>query len=79
LLIFWPAHAAATFSIFANSVLERLSAACLNPLVKQRLPGYKCAALAEDRSLAFLRRGWINFDLVWTATMIVCGIVLLAI
>jgi hypothetical protein len=26
---------------------------------------YKCAALAEDRSLAFLRRGWINFDLVF--------------
>jgi hypothetical protein len=27
--------------------------------------------------VAFLRRGWINFDLVWVAALIVCGIVLL--
>jgi hypothetical protein len=29
--------------------------------------------------VAFLRRGWINFDLVWTMALIVCGILLLAI
>jgi hypothetical protein len=27
--------------------------------------------------VAFLRRGWINLDLVWVAALIVCGIVLL--
>jgi hypothetical protein len=27
--------------------------------------------------LAFLRRGWINLDLLWTAALITCGIILL--
>ncbi len=27
--------------------------------------------------VAFLRRGWINLDLVWTVALLVCGIVLL--
>jgi hypothetical protein len=27
--------------------------------------------------VAFLRRGWINFDLVWTAALLLCGIALL--
>jgi hypothetical protein len=29
--------------------------------------------------VAFLRRGWINLDLVWTIALIVCGVILLAI
>ena len=29
--------------------------------------------------VAFLRRGWINLDLVWTAALLVCGIVLLVV
>jgi len=29
--------------------------------------------------VGFLRRGWINLDLVWTMALIVCGILLLAI
>jgi len=29
--------------------------------------------------VAFLRRGWINLDLVWTLALIVCGFLLLAI
>jgi hypothetical protein len=28
--------------------------------------------------IAFLRRGWINFDLIWTMALIVCAIILLA-
>jgi hypothetical protein len=28
--------------------------------------------------LAFLRRGWINLDLLWTCALITCGIILLA-
>jgi hypothetical protein len=28
--------------------------------------------------LAFLRRGWINLDLLWTGALITCGIILLA-
>jgi hypothetical protein len=27
--------------------------------------------------VAFLRRGWVNLDLVWTAALLVCGVVLL--
>jgi len=27
--------------------------------------------------VAFLRRGWINLDLVWIAALVVCGLVLL--
>jgi hypothetical protein len=29
--------------------------------------------------VAFLRRGWINLDLVWVAALIVCGVVLLVV
>jgi hypothetical protein len=29
--------------------------------------------------VAFLRRGWINLDLVWTAALLVCGVALLAV
>jgi hypothetical protein len=29
--------------------------------------------------VAFLRRGWINFDLIWTIALIACGAILLAI
>jgi hypothetical protein len=29
--------------------------------------------------VGFLRRGWINLDLVWTLALLVCGIILLAI
>jgi len=29
--------------------------------------------------VAFLRRGWINLDLVWTAALIACGLVLLVV
>jgi hypothetical protein len=29
--------------------------------------------------VAFLRRGWINLDLVWTMALIVCGVILLVI
>jgi hypothetical protein len=29
--------------------------------------------------VAFLRRGWINLDLVWTIALVACGIILLAI
>jgi hypothetical protein len=28
--------------------------------------------------VGFLRRGWINLDLVWTLALIVCGILLVA-
>jgi len=27
--------------------------------------------------LAFLRRGWINFDIIWIVALFVCGLVLL--
>lgn len=29
--------------------------------------------------VAFLRRGWINLDLVWTIALVVCGIILLVV
>jgi len=29
--------------------------------------------------VAFLRRGWINLDLIWVAALIACGVVLLVV
>jgi hypothetical protein len=29
--------------------------------------------------VAFLRRGWINLDLLWTAALLICGVALLAV
>jgi hypothetical protein len=27
--------------------------------------------------VAFLRRGWINLDLLWTIALVLCGVILL--
>jgi len=29
--------------------------------------------------VAFLRRGWINLDLIWTIALVLCGIILLVV
>jgi hypothetical protein len=29
--------------------------------------------------VAFLRRGWINLDLIWTAALLLCGVTLLVV
>jgi hypothetical protein len=34
-------------------------------------------AVYDWLGLAFLRRGWINFDLIWTAALIVTGLILI--
>jgi hypothetical protein len=36
-------------------------------------------AVYEYFGLAFLRRGWINLDLIWTAALLITGLVLIAI
>ena len=33
----------------------------------------------ECFGVAFLRRGWINLDLIWTAALMITGLVLVAI
>jgi len=35
-------------------------------------------AVYEWVGVGFLRSGWVNFDLVWTVALLVCGAALLA-
>ena len=40
--------------------------------------GLVAIVVYEWVGVAFLRRGWINLDLVWTIALIVTGVILLA-
>jgi hypothetical protein len=70
-----PAHAltlGASFPV-ALSALGVHTAAMLATIGAISIVVYKWVGVA------FLRRGWINFDLVWIISLVVCGVVLLAI
>ena len=44
--------------------------------MRQAVRGLVALIVYEWLGLAFLRRGWINFDLVWVAALAVAGVVL---
>ena len=70
----------------ANAPAQELTAGSL-PIAVAALGVHTIAMLATIAAIsvavyrwigvAFLRRGWINLDLVWTVALLVCGIVLL--
>jgi hypothetical protein len=70
----------------ANAPAQELTAGSL-PIAAAALGVHTIAMLATIAAIsvavyrwigvAFLRRGWINLDLVWTVALLVCGIVLL--
>jgi hypothetical protein len=69
-----PAHqlTAGGSASIALAALGLHTAAMLGAIAMISIAVYKWVGLA------FLRRGWINLDLLWTGALIACGIMLLA-
>jgi hypothetical protein len=60
-----------------ESLLVPLAAAAVHTLTMLAVTGMVALAVYEWFGLAFLRRGWINFDLMWTGALIVTGLMLI--
>jgi hypothetical protein len=70
------AHAAALASL-RPSVSTALAALAVHTLAMLAIAGTIAVVVYEWAGLAFLRRGWINLDLVWVFALIGAGLVLL--
>lgn len=60
-----------------GSLLISLAAVAVHTLAMLAVTAVIAVAVYEWVGLAFLRRGWINLDLLWTAALVVTGLVLL--
>jgi hypothetical protein len=70
-----PAH---TLTV-ATSLPIGLAALALHTAAMLATIGIVSLVVYKWVGVAFLRRGWINFDLVWTIALAICGIVLLVV
>ena len=62
----------------AGSLEIALAAVGVHTLAMLAVTGLVAIVVYEWVGVAFLRRGWINLDLVWTIALIVTGLILLA-
>lgn len=62
-----------------GSLPVALAALALHTAVMLATIGTIAIVVYKWVGVAFLRRGWINFDLVWAVALIACGMILLAI
>jgi hypothetical protein len=63
----------------SGSLLISLAAIGVHTAAMLALTGAIAIVVYEWIGLAFLRRGWINFDLLWTAALLTTGIILLVV
>ena len=63
----------------AGSLPIALAAVGVHTLAMLATTGVIALAVYQWLGLAFLRRGWINLDLIWTMALVVTGLVLLLI
>jgi hypothetical protein len=63
----------------SGSSLMALAAVGVHTLSMLATTCLVAVAVYEYFGLAFLRRGWINLDLIWTAALLITGLILLAI
>lgn len=61
----------------AGSGPVALAAVAVHTLAMLATTGVIAAAVYEWFGLAFLRKGWINLDLIWTAALVATGLILL--
>lgn len=61
----------------AESAPVALAAVAVHTLAMLATTGVIAAAVYEWFGLAFLRKGWINLDLIWTAALVATGLILL--
>jgi hypothetical protein len=63
--------------IGSGSLLISLAAVAVHTLATLAVTGLIALAVHKWFGLAFLRRSWINFDLLWTGGLIVTGLILM--
>jgi len=64
--------------IGGGSLLVSLAAVAVHTLAMLAVTGLVALVVHEWLGLAFLRRSWINFDLLWTGGLVTTGLVLIA-
>jgi len=69
--------ASPTGQLGAGSGPVALAAVAVHTLAMLATTGVIAAAVYEWFGLAFLRKGWINLDLIWTAALVATGLILL--
>jgi hypothetical protein len=70
-----PTHA---FTV-ATSLPVGLSALALHTAAMLATIGIVSVAVYKWIGIGFLRRGWINLDLLWSAALVICGVILLVV
>ncbi len=60
-----------------GSLLISLAAVAVHTLTTLAVTGLVALAVHEWLGLAFLRRSWINFDLLWTGALVATGLALI--
>jgi hypothetical protein len=70
-------HSAA-LQAFAPSLATALAAAVVHTVALLMSAGLVALVVYEWVGVAFLRRGWINFDLVWSFALVAAGVILAA-
>ena len=63
--------------IGSGSLLISLAAVAVHTLATLAITGLISLVVHEWFGLAFLRRSWINFDLLWTGGLIATGLILM--
>jgi hypothetical protein len=64
-------------AIGGESLLVSLTAVALHTFTTLAVTGLIALVVHEWLGLAFLRRSWINFDLLWTGALVATGMVLI--
>ena len=70
-------HHTAAFSSLGPSAGTALAALAVHTMAMLAAAGAVAIVVYEWAGLAFLRRGWINIDLIWVFALIGAGVVLL--
>jgi hypothetical protein len=61
----------------AFSPLQGLAAATAHTLALLTVMGLVAVVVYERLGVAFLRRAWVNVDLIWTVTLLIAAVVTL--
>lgn len=61
----------------SGSLPVALAALCVHTLAMLAVTAAIAAAVYELLGLAFLRRGWINLDIIWTLALVATGLILI--
>jgi hypothetical protein len=62
----------------AGVIITPLAAACVHTAVMVIVSGIIAILVYDWIGVGFLRRGWVNFDWLWTAALGVTGAIVLA-